>query len=109
MNKQNLTDPEFLTFCENAMPIEVVEKFTDNNIRGLENIALRSISTRSKLPANVVNLLVAYFYNHYGKQVYNRNDLARLYDYWASKDVRTMAQATEMINEDIEQVLSSLK
>lgn len=108
MNKQ-LTDPEFLTFCETAKPIEVVEKFTDNNIRGLENIALRSISTRNKLPANVVNLLVAYFYSHYGNEVYNRNDLARLYDYWASKDIRTMTQATEMINEDVEAVLKTLK
>ena len=108
MNKQ-LTDPEFLTFCETAMPIDVIEKFTNNNIRGLENIALRSISTRNKLPANVVNLLVAYFYSHYGNQVYNRNDLARLYDYWASKDVRTMTQAGEMINEDIEAVLKTLK
>ncbi|WP_102262268.1 hypothetical protein [Mesobacillus jeotgali] len=108
MNKL-LTDPEFLSFCEDAMPIEVVEKFTDNNIRGLENIALRSISTRNKLPSNVVNLLVAYFYSHYGNQVYNRNDLARLYDYWASKDVRTMTQAAEMTNEDIEEVLKTLK
>lgn len=108
MNKL-ITDPEFLTFCETAKPIEVVEKFTDNNIRGLENIALRSISTRNKLPANVVNLLVAYFYSHYGKQVYNRNDLARLYDYWASKDVRTMAKAAEMTNEDVEAVLKSMK
>jgi replication initiation and membrane attachment protein DnaB len=108
MNKQ-LTDPEFLSLCEKAMPIEVVEKFTDNNIRGLENIALRSISTRNKLPANVVNLLVAYFYSHYGNQVYNRNDLARLYDYWASKDIRTMTQAVEMTNEDIEEVLKTLK
>jgi replication initiation and membrane attachment protein DnaB len=108
MNIQ-LTDPEFLTFCETAMPIEVVEKFTNNNIRGLENIALRSISTRNKLPANVVNLLIAYFYSHYGNQVYNRNDLARLYDYWASKDVRTLTQAAELLNEDIEAVLETLK
>ncbi|WP_079508520.1 hypothetical protein [Mesobacillus jeotgali] len=108
MTKQ-ITEPEFLTFCETAEPIEVVEKITDNNIRGLENIALRSISTRNKLPDNVVNLLVAYFYSHFGNQVYNRNDLARLYDYWASKDVRTMAQASEMVQEDIEEVLKSLK
>ncbi len=104
-----LNDQEFLTFCETALPVEVVEKFTGNNIRGLENIALRSISTRNKLPANVVNLLVAYFYSHYGNQVYNRNDLARLYDYWASKDVRTMSQAVDMVNEDIEGILKTLK
>lgn len=108
MNKQ-LTEPEFLSFCETAAPIEVVEKFTNNNIRGLENIALRSISTRNKLPANVVNLLVAYFYSHYGTQVYNRNDLARLYDYWASKDVRTLTQAADLVQEDIEEVLKTLK
>ncbi|WHX42358.1 hypothetical protein QNH36_09560 [Mesobacillus sp. AQ2] len=108
MSRQ-ITDPEFLSFCETAKPIEVVEKITNHNIRGLENIALRSISTRNKLPANVVNLLVAYFYSHYGNQVYNRNDLARLYDYWASRDVRTMAKAAEMVQEDIEEVLKSLK
>ena len=108
MNKQ-LTDPEFLTFYETAMPIDVIEKFTGNNIRGLENIALRSLSTRNKLPANVVNLLVAYFYSHFGNQVYNRNDLARLYDYWASRDIRTMTQAAEMVQEDIEEVLKTLK
>ncbi|RSD23031.1 hypothetical protein [Mesobacillus subterraneus] len=107
MNKL-LNDPEFLTFCETAMPVEVVEKFT-NNIRGLENIALRSIASRNKLPANVVNFLLAYFYSHYGNQVYNRNDLARLYDYWASNDVRTMAKAAEMANEDIEKILNTLK
>ncbi|CAM3730789.1 hypothetical protein [Mesobacillus thioparans] len=109
MDKQ-ITEPEFLSFCETATPIEVVEKLTNHNIRGLENIALRSISTRNKLPANVVNLLVAYFYDHYGNQVYNRNDLARLYDYWGSKDVRTMAKAVEMVQqEDIEEVLKTLK
>lgn len=102
-------DPEFLQFCETALPIEVVEKFTQNNIRGLENIALRSISTRKKLPQNVVNVLLAYFYLSYGNQVYNRNDLARLYDYWASKEVRTISQAIEMAEEDINQVLDTLR
>jgi replication initiation and membrane attachment protein DnaB len=104
-----LNDPNFLLFCETASPIEVVEKLTNNNIRGLENIALRSISTRKKLPANVVNVLLVYFYSHYGNQVYNRNDLARLYDYWASKEVRTLTQAIEITQEDIEQVLKNLK
>jgi replication initiation and membrane attachment protein DnaB len=108
MNKL-LNDPEFLRFCETALPIEVVEKFTNNNIRGLENIALRSISTRKKLPANVVNVLLAYFYSYFGNQVYNRNDVARLYDYWASREIRTMPQAIEMANEDIEQVLTTIK
>ena len=108
MNKL-LNDPDFLHFCETALPIEVVEKLTNNNIRGLENIALRSISTRKKLPANVVNVLMVYFYSAFANQVYNRNDLARVYDYWASKEVRTMQQAVEMTNENIEQVLNNLK
>jgi replication initiation and membrane attachment protein DnaB len=102
-------DPEFLQFCESALPIEVVEKLTNNNIRGLENIALRSISTRKKLPPNVVNVLIAYFYSAFANQVYNRNDLARLYDYWASKEVRTMPQALEMTDEDIHQVINTFK
>jgi hypothetical protein len=41
--------------------------------------------------------------------VYNRNDVARLYDYWASREIRTMPQAIEMANEDIEQVLTTIK
>jgi len=108
MNKL-LNDPEFLRFCETALPIEVVEKLTNNNIRGLENIALRSISTRKKLPASVVNVLLVYFFSAYANQVYNRNDLARIYDYWASREVRTIPQAIEMTNENIEQVLNTLK
>lgn len=104
-----LNDPKFLNFCETASPLEVVRKLTNNNVRGLENIALRSISTRKKLPPNVVNVLLVYFYSHYGNQVYNRNDVARLYDYWASKEVRTMAQAVELTREDIELVLKNLK
>jgi replication initiation and membrane attachment protein DnaB len=108
MNKL-LNDPDFLHFCETALPIEVVEKLTNNNIRGLENIALRSISTRKKLPANVVNVLLVYFFSTFANQVYNRNDLARLYDYWASNEVRTMQQAVEMTNENIEKVLNTLK
>ena len=108
MNKL-LNDPEFLRFCETALPIEVVEKLTNNNIRGLENIALRSISTRKKLPASVVNVLLVYFFSAFANQVYNRNDLARIYDYWASREVRTISQAIEMTNENIEQVLNTLK
>jgi len=53
--------------------------------------------------------LLAYFYSYFGNQVYNRNDVARLYDYWASKEIRTMPQAIEMANEDIEQVLTTIK
>lgn len=104
-----LHDPEFLHFCETASPLEMVEKLTDHNIRGLENIALRSISTRTKLPANVVNVLLVYFFDSYANKVYNRNDLARIYDYWASKEVRTMPQAIEMTNDNIEHVLQGLK
>lgn len=108
MNKL-FNDPEFLRFCEIAEPREMVEKLTNNNIRGLENIALRSLATRKKLPTGVVNILLVYFYSTYANQVYNRNDLARLYDYWASKEIRTMSQAIDMTKEDIEQITKSLK
>lgn len=104
-----LNDPEFLQFCEMASPREMVEKLTNNNIRGLENIALRSLSTRKKLPGNVVNILLVYFFETFANQVYNRNDLSRIYDYWSSKEIRTVSQAVEMSNEDIEQVLMTLK
>ena len=104
-----LNDPEFLDFCETATPKEMVAKLTNNNVRGLENIALRSLSTRNKLPANVVNVLLVYFFNTFVNQVYNRNDLARIYDYWASKEVRNVPKAVEMTEEDIEQVLKTLK
>jgi replication initiation and membrane attachment protein DnaB len=104
-----LNDPDFLLFCEKAEPREMVEKLTNNNVRGLENIALSSISTRNKLPKNVVNVLLVYFYSTFANQVYNRTELARIYDYWASKDIRTMSQAIEMTNEDIEQIVTSQK
>lgn len=104
-----LNDPEFLHFCEVAEPREMVEKLTNNNVRGLENIALRSLVTRKKLPAEVVNILLVYFYSTYANQVYNRNDLARLYDYWASKEIRTMSQAIDLTKEDIDQITRSLK
>ena len=106
---KRLNDPEFLQFCETASPREMVEKLTNNNIRGLENIALRSLSTRNKLPGNVVNVLLVYFFSTFANQVYDRNDLSRIYDYWASKEIRTVPQSVEMSKEDIEQVLTNLK
>ncbi|HAQ06930.1 MAG TPA: hypothetical protein DCR24_05170 [Bacillus bacterium] len=106
---KRLNDPELLQFCETASPKEMVQKLTDNNLRGLENIALRSLSTRNKLPGNVLNVLLVYFFSTFANQVYDRNDLSRIYDYWASKEIRTVSQGVEMSKEDIQQVLTTLK
>ncbi|WP_026584100.1 hypothetical protein [Bacillus sp. J33] len=104
-----LEDPEFMHFCETASPLEMVERLTDGNIRGLEKIALSALANRKQLPANVVNVLLVYFFSTFANKVYDRSDLARLYDYWASNHVFTLAKAQEMTEENIENILSGLK
>jgi replication initiation and membrane attachment protein DnaB len=101
----NLYDPDFIRFCETATPLEMVTKLTGGNVRGLENLALRSLNTRRQLPKEVINVMLVYFYNTYASQVYDRNSLARLYDYWATKQVRSFAAARDMTKIDIRTIL----
>lgn len=104
-----LNDPDFMQKCETSSPLEMVEYLTGGNIRGLEKIALGTLANRKQLPANVVNVLIVYFFSTFANKVYDRNDLARLYDYWASNHVYSLAKAQEMTGEYIEKVLASLK
>ncbi|MCS0822508.1 hypothetical protein NX029_00905 [Cytobacillus firmus] len=104
-----LNDPDFIQKCETSSPLEMVEYLTGGNIRGLEKIALGTLANRKLLPANVVNVLIVYFFSTFANKVYDRNDLARLYDYWASNHVYSLAKAQEMTGEYIEKVLASLK
>lgn len=104
-----LNDPDFIQKCETSSPLEMVEYLTGGNIRGLEKIALGTLANRKQLPAIVVNVLIVYFFSTFANKVYDRNDLARLYDYWASNHVYSFAKAQEMTGEYIEKVLAGLK
>ncbi|MCA1038332.1 hypothetical protein LCM00_02315 [Bacillus infantis] len=102
----NLYDPEFIRFCETATPLEMVTRLTGGKVRGLENLAIRSLSSRKQLPKEAVNVLLVYFYDAFAHQVYDRNSLARLYDYWATKNVRSFAAARDMTKIDIKTILN---
>ncbi|MEH6989909.1 hypothetical protein [Cytobacillus firmus] len=104
-----LNDPDFVQKCETASPLDMVKYLTGGNIRGLEKIALGTLANRKQLPPNVVNVLIVYFFSTFANKVYDRNDLARLYDYWASNHVYSFGKAQEMTAENIENVLAGLK
>ncbi|MGD6897624.1 hypothetical protein [Bacillus infantis] len=107
MMLNNLYDPDFIRFCETATPLEMVTRLTGGKVRGLENLALRSLNNRRQLPKEVVNVLLVYFYDSYAHQVYDRNSLARLYDYWATKNVRSFAAARDMASIDIRSIINN--
>ncbi|HZG71674.1 MAG TPA: hypothetical protein VEY51_09080 [Chondromyces sp.] len=104
---KDLNDPSFLNYCENKTPLEIVTDITDGNVRGLDKLALESLYNRKKLPSLVVNVLVVYFFNAYRNTVYDRKDLARIYDYWAQHKVQTFFDAMRMAQMDIKQILKS--
>jgi replication initiation and membrane attachment protein DnaB len=104
-----LNDPEVVQMCETASQHEMVEHLTGGKLRGLEKLALVTLANRKQLPPNVVNVLIVYFFSTFVNKVYDRNDLARLYDYWASNHVYSFAKAKEMTEEKIENVLAGLK
>ncbi|WP_409294655.1 hypothetical protein V1498_15905 [Peribacillus sp. SCS-26] len=105
----DLKDEEFLSACKSKTPLEMVWELTNGNVRGLEMLALRSLRQRQKLPAPVVNILIAYFYQTYAGVVYDRNDLARLYDHWSSRQVGTVEEALRMAEEDITKLMVQIK
>lgn len=105
----HITDPEFIDFCKHHSSLEVVEKVTGGNIRGLDKIALTNFSRRGHLPSTVENILLAYFFQEFANKVYDRNSLCRVHDYWVTKKVNTVPQAEEMVKKDIHVVLDELK
>ncbi|WP_409304050.1 hypothetical protein [Peribacillus sp. SCS-155] len=98
--------PDFRDFCEStASHLEIVSQVTNGKIRGLDKLALNTLSQRKRLPAVVVNVLLVYFFNTFKNKVYDRKDLARVYDHWANKGVQTFSQAIGMTQVDIHEIL----
>jgi replication initiation and membrane attachment protein DnaB len=105
----DLNENEFNEFCQTATPEEMLKALTNGNTRGLDLLALRSLSNRRQLPSNIVNVLLFYFFKEFSNKVYDRNDLARLYDHWSSMGVRNFQQAKELSQKDIHEVLKKIK
>ncbi|NHM32135.1 hypothetical protein [Neobacillus terrae] len=105
----DLNKNEFNEFCQKATPEEMLSVLTNGNTRGLDFLALRSLSNRRQLPSNIVNVLLFYFFKEFANKVYDRNDLARLYDHWAGMRIRNFQQAKELTQKDIHEVLKKIK
>ncbi|WP_175987155.1 DnaD domain protein [Bacillus sp. Marseille-Q1617] len=100
MNLNNLSEEE-KNLIYSADPFQMTETILKSNLRGLEKISIKSINSMDLLPVEVVNVLLVYFYGNYGTQVYNRNDLKKLYHLWAAQGVRTFDDAVAMAERDI--------
>ena len=94
-----------IEYCRNASPFKVLEELTDGNIRGLDLLALRRVLSRNRLPLEVVNVLLFYFYRTYANKAFDRNDLMKVYDFWLKKHVRTYSEAIRMLEKNIEEVI----
>ncbi|WP_026696066.1 hypothetical protein [Peribacillus kribbensis] len=101
----DLNDPDFSKYCEKADPEDLMLNLTGGNIRGLDRLAMRSLSQRKQLPLAVVNVLLVYFFTTFSNKVYDRNDLARVYDHWAKNQVYTFTQAKHAATVDIHTIL----
>ncbi|MBM7694103.1 replication initiation and membrane attachment protein DnaB [Peribacillus deserti] len=106
---KDLNDPTFVKYCHTTTPMEMLQELTSGNIRGLDKLALRTLSQRKQLPLAVVNVLLVYFFSTYGNKVYDRNSLARVYDHWAKNNVLTFSQAKEAASIDIVDILENNK
>ncbi|WP_370295026.1 hypothetical protein [Rossellomorea marisflavi] len=104
MQLQNLSTEE-IDLCYRADPFEMTRSILKEDLRGLEIISLKGIEKRNLLPKEVVNVLLIYFYQEFGGQVYNRTDLIKLYNSWASNNVNTFDEAVQMAKEDIRHYL----
>ncbi|WP_409300068.1 hypothetical protein [Peribacillus sp. SCS-155] len=106
MMQMNMNDPNFRNYLiSSASQEELVKKLTNGNIRGLDRLALRTISQRRQLPNEVVNVLLAYFFGTFANTVYDRKLLGKIYDFWANQGVHTFAHALTMAKLDITDVL----
>jgi replication initiation and membrane attachment protein DnaB len=101
---KNLSEEE-KNLIYNADPFRMTQSILNSNLRGLEKISIESIKSMNLLPVEVVNVLLVYFYNEFSGQVYNRNDLKRLYHLWASAGIRTFEDALKMTKRDIQSEL----
>ncbi|MEL3973314.1 hypothetical protein AAEO50_13585 [Rossellomorea oryzaecorticis] len=100
MDLRNLSEEEKLLVFS-ADPFQMTQFILKNNLRGLEKISIESIKGMKLLPVEVVNVLLVYFYGEFATQVYNRNDLKKLYHLWAGQGIRTFEDALLMTDRDI--------
>ncbi|PLT32798.1 hypothetical protein [Bacillus sp. V5-8f] len=103
----DIYDPGFMKFCQSKSPSETLKGILEGNIRGLDKIAFKNLSHRNQLPTVVVNVLLVYFFNAYKNTVYDRKNLARIYDYWVQQEVKTFSDALAMTDIDITQLLKN--
>ncbi|ALC90764.1 hypothetical protein AM500_13930 [Bacillus sp. FJAT-18017] len=94
-----------IEYCKYATPTEVLKAATNGNVRGLDMLALRMVMARNKLPVEVVNVMIVYFFKTFANTVYDRNDLLKIYDHWLKHNVQTFVQAKQMTATDIHTIL----
>ncbi|PLT29744.1 hypothetical protein [Peribacillus deserti] len=78
---------ELIRYCKELTPMEMLYRLTKGNIRGLDLIAVKNLSVKKRMPDDIFNLLLCYFYEEFGSTVYYRNDFGRVYLYWVRKKV----------------------
>ncbi|MGR3762897.1 DnaD domain protein [Rossellomorea sp. NS-SX7] len=100
MNLKQLSEEEKI-FIHSADPFHMTKSILRKNLRGLEIISIESINGLNLLPPEVVNVLLVSFYREFSDQVYNRNDLKKLYNHWAKKGIKTFDDALIMSDRDI--------
>ncbi|OCA81590.1 hypothetical protein A8F94_22235 [Bacillus sp. FJAT-27225] len=104
----NLNEQSLIEYCKYATPTEVLRTVTKGKVRGLDLLALRIVMARNKLPIEVVNVMLVYFFKHFANMVYDRNDLLKVYDYWLKHNVRTHSDAEKMTDIDICSILKKV-
>ncbi|WP_316568769.1 hypothetical protein [Neobacillus sp. YIM B06451] len=95
--------------CRHSSPYEVLHTVTGGNVRGLDLLALRRVLAKNKQPSEIVNVLLIYFYKTFANQVYDRNALLKVFDFWKKNNVDTFKQAVDMTARDIHTILSDRK
>ncbi|WP_064093468.1 hypothetical protein [Rossellomorea aquimaris] len=101
-------EPELIELCYTASPLEMTKVLVNGELRGLETLSLRGIEKRNELPAEVVNVLLIYFYKTFAGKVYNRMYLTKLYNLWLTNNIYTFKDAKRMTELDIKQVLDNV-
>ncbi|MCA1065811.1 hypothetical protein QTG56_22030 [Rossellomorea sp. AcN35-11] len=101
-------NPELLILCRTADHFHMAETVVGGPLRGLDILALKGIERKKSLPADVVNLLIIYFFTEVKGTVYHRNALSKLYNHWVSNEVLTFSKAKEMIELDMMEQLSEI-
>jgi replication initiation and membrane attachment protein DnaB len=102
-------DNQLVHDCKTLEPMEMLRKITSDNVRGLDMIAVKQLAKKKRIPDDVFNLLIAYFYDTFGNTVYDRKDFGRVYLYWIKNNVFTFSKALEMIELDIKEVLNGIR